>query len=467
MKSPLSGRGTEPSESKDLPIYPLRPGEVPTFLAAADEMTVRFLRDRRFEGASQSLLLVPGVDGLAGAVLGLGDDQSPAAFGDLARKLPAHVRWSLQAGDYDLESAWLGIVMGAYSFDRFKSERAKRAIVTVVPPPERAQIIADAICFARDLINTPASHLGPADLAQAGATMAARYGGSVHRVRGAELEADYPALAAVGAGSDRSPEMLQISWGDNPSRPLVSLCGKGVCFDTGGYDLKPSSAMLRMKKDMGGAAIALGLAQAIMALNLDVRLEVRLGCAENSVSGHAMRPLDVLRTRAGVSVEVGNTDAEGRLVLADLLTDAAAAKPDWLIDFATLTGAARVALGPDVPALFSNDDKLANTLTKSGAATHDPLWRLPLWDDYAPWLDSTIADTNTMSSKPFAGAIVAALFLRRFVPQEIPWAHIDTYAWNDSSRPARPEGGEAQALRATLGAVEELIRGPGGAGADS
>jgi leucyl aminopeptidase len=227
-----------------------------------------------------------------------------------------------------------------------------------------------------------------------------------------------------------------------------------VCFDTGGYDLKPSAAMLRMKKDMGGAAIMLGLAQAIMTLDLPIRMELRLGCVENSVSGNAMRPSDVLQTFAGLSAEVGNTDAEGRLVLCDILAEAATESPNWLINAATLTGAARVALGPDLPALFCTNDDMAERILTSGRAVQDPLWRLPLHDGYDNWLDSPTADLNTVSSKPFAGAIIAALFLRRFVPQHISWAHIDVYAWNDATRPARPEGGEAQTLRALLNAIE-------------
>jgi leucyl aminopeptidase len=227
-----------------------------------------------------------------------------------------------------------------------------------------------------------------------------------------------------------------------------------VCFDTGGYDLKPSAAMLKMKKDMGGAAILLGLARLVMAADLPVRLKIRIGCVENSISGHAMRPSDVIQTHAGKTVEIGNTDAEGRLVLCDLLADAAAEMPDWLIDAATLTGAARVALGPDLPALFCSDDNMAQAILSAGTAVHDPLWRLPLWDGYESWFDSKIADMNTVSSKPFAGAIVAALFLRRFVPAAIPWAHIDVYAWNDQTSPGKLEGGEAQSLRALFQAVE-------------
>ena len=244
--------------------------------------------------------------------------------------------------------------------------------------------------------------------------------------------------------------------GAGDGAPFVSLCGKGVCFDTGGYDLKPSAAMLRMKKDMGGAALMLGLASAIMRLDLPVRLALRIGCVENMVSGEAMRPLDVLRTRRGLSVEVGNTDAEGRLVLCDLLAEASDERPDLLVAAATLTGAARVALGPDIPAVFTPSDEVGRELERLGAAMHDPVWRLPLHGEYDQWLVSPVADINNVSPKPHAGAIIAALFLQRFVAKNVTWVHFDTYAWNDQGRPGRPEGGEAQALRALLAYVETL-----------
>lgn len=444
------------TDDAGLPIHPLRPGEVEAFFSRCDAATANHLRAHRFEGNAQTLILLPGIAGPTGAVLGLGDDRSLGAFGNLPHKLPPSYVWRLMPGDYESEQAQLGITLGSYRFNRFKPCSSPLPSIVVARAPVRTSHAAAAICFARDLINTPANFLGPRELADAGTEMAQRFHAKIECVSGAALEQGYPALAAVGAGSSRPPHLLHFTWGDDPRHKLISLCGKGVCFDSGGYDIKPSAGMLRMKKDMGGAAIALGLAQAIMALELPVRLDVRIGCVENSISGSAMRPLDVLRTRAGLMVEVGNTDAEGRLVLADLLTDAATSNPDWLIDFATLTGAARVALGPDIPALFSNSDELAAALLQAGIAAQDPLWRMPLWEDYVSWLDSGIADLNTVAAKPFAGAIIAALFLQRFVPKTIPWAHFDVYAWNDSHRPGRPEGGEAQALRAVLAAVENF-----------
>jgi leucyl aminopeptidase len=395
-----------------LPLYAVRPAALEAFLETLAAPQRAYLKHQNFTAAAKSLALLPDADGLAGAVLGLGEDTSPFAFGgfafgSLAAALPAGSVWRLVPGDFAADDAALGFLLGAYSYDRLKPR--------VKPPAE------------------------------------------VERIKGAALSARFPALNAVGIGSDRAPEAVFFSWTGSRApadAPLISLCGKGVCFDTGGYDLKPSSAMLRMKKDMGGAAIILGLARLVMAFDLPLRLQVRIGCVENSISGHAMRPSDVLQTHAGLSVEVGNTDAEGRLVLCDLLAEAAAENPHWLIDAATLTGAARVALGPDIPALFSNNAALAKAILNAGEAAQDPLWQLPLWLDYNSWLDSNIADTNTVSSKPFAGAIVAALFLRRFVPDTVAWAHIDVYAWNDQTRPGRPEGGEAQTLRALFVALE-------------
>jgi leucyl aminopeptidase len=349
--------------------------------------------------------------------------------------------------------------LGAYRW--LKHKRQERAPAELIPPAgtEHAAMMAEAICAARDLINMPAAELGPQQLAEAAAGLAQRHGGRAEIITGQALSEGFPCMAAVGAGSPRAPHLAVLRWEGDSTGPLIALCGKGVCFDTGGLDIKPSAAMLRMKKDMGGAAVMLAVAEMVMRAKLPVRLLVLIGAVENAVSGHAMRPMDVLRTRKGLRVEIGNTDAEGRLVLCDLLQFAAEHSPAMILDAATLTGAARVALGPDLPALFSNDDRLAQALSRAGEAVQDPLWRMPLHDGYDAWLDSAFADLSNVSQKPMAGAITAALFLRRFVPESIPWAHLDVYAWNDATRPGRPEGGEAQTARAMFTMLRNLAEG--------
>ncbi|MDD2794754.1 M17 family metallopeptidase [Acidocella sp.] len=444
-----------------LPLYGVRPERVAAVLDGLPPGQAALARLQDFAGQAGAVVLLTGGDGaLQGAVLGLGSAPAVHGFGAAAGALPSGTVWRIVDGDFSGEDAALGFLLGAYRFEHLKTRAPKpRAQLAAAQVPARAMVIASAVCAVRDLINTPANLLGPAELAQAAMDMGVRFGAHTTHVYGAAVAERYPALAAVGAGSERGAEAVLLTWHGSRAdadAPLLSLCGKGVCFDTGGYDLKPGAAMLRMKKDMGGAAILLGLAQAVMALDLPLRLQLRIGCVENSISGHAMRPSDVLQTVAGLSVEVGNTDAEGRLVLCDLLAEAASETPDFLIDAATLTGAARVALGPDLPALFCNDERLAQSILAAGQSVNDPLWRLPLFEGYTAWLDSPVADLNTVSAKPMAGAIVAALFLKRFIPSGIAWAHVDVYAWNDSSRPGRPEGGEAQSLRALLAAVEML-----------
>ena len=443
-----------------LALHAVRPGELAGFLGSLPPAQARFLEAGGFAAAAQDLRLLPGGDGIAGAVLGLGDDRSPFAFGGLAMRLPERTGWRLVSGDYDPHNAVLGFCLGAYAFSAFKAPRRAPAGLLVPDGQSRALAEARATWMVRDLVNTPANVLGPAELAEAAAELAARYGAEGWIVIGQALADAYPAVAAVGRGAARAPAVAVFTWrGERAGgdAPLISLCGKGVCFDSGGYDLKPSAAMQRMKKDMGGAAAVLGVARLVMAAALPVRLEVRIGCVENSVSGDAMRPLDVLRTRRGLSVEVGNTDAEGRLVLCDLLAEASDRKPDLLVDCATLTGAARAATGPELPCLFCNDHEWAEALLAAGGRVHDPLWRLPLWDGYDSWLDSNIADLNNISGKTHAGAIVAALFLRRFVAVGTPWAHVDLYAWNDQGNPGRPEGGEAQAMRAIWAAIADRL----------
>jgi leucyl aminopeptidase len=442
------------------PLHAVRPATLDGFLASLTPAQAAFLRAGAFTAEAQDVRLLPGEDGLAGAVLGLGADRSPFAFGGLARRLPAGSVWRLRPGDYDAAGAVLGFCLGAYRYPQFRAETRATARLVVGSADEAPLAEAGAVWMVRDLINAPANLLGPRELAAAALDLAARFGATAALIEGAALEAAYPALAAVGAGSARAPAIVVLRWqgsGAGVDAPLISLCGKGVCFDTGGYDLKPSAGMQRMKKDMGGAAAVLGAARLIMQRDLPLRLEIRIGCVENSVSGTAMRPLDVLQSRRGLSIEVGNTDAEGRLVLADLLAEASDAQPALLIDCATLTGAARAATGPDLPALFCTDDAWAEALLRHGLATHDPLWRLPLWEGYDGWLESAIADVNNIAGKTHAGAVVAALFLRRFVAVGTAWAHIDLYAWNDQTRPGRPEGGEAQAMRAIVSAVTDYL----------
>lgn len=436
-------------------IATVRPDGLEAYLEALPPAAATFLRESGFTAQAQQLHLLPGSSGVLGAVLGLGADRSHHAFGDLAFRLPAGTLWRIESGDFAPDDAVLGFCLGGYRYRGFKAPKREPALLLCQDSAAMLQQAA-AIWMVRDLVNAPANLLGPSELADAGAELAARFGATVSRHEGTALDAAYPTIAAVGRGSARPPVVLTFEWrgaSASDASPLISLCGKGVCFDTGGYDLKPSAGMLRMKKDMGGAANVLGLARMIMAADLPVRLAVRIGCVENSVSGTAMRPLDVLRTRKGLTVEVGNTDAEGRLVLCDLIDEACEANPALLVDCATLTGAARVAVGPDLPALFTNDDAWADQLSASAVEVNDPVWRLPLWDGYDSWLDSPVADLNNVASKPMAGAVTAALFLRRFIPISQAWAHFDMYSWNDATRPARPEGGEAQAIRAIFHAV--------------
>jgi leucyl aminopeptidase len=451
-----------------LPLHAVTPAGLDALLATLPAEQAAFLRASRFAAKAQDLRLLPGGAGLAGAVLGLGADPveaaRPWAFGGAPCALPEGTTWRIE-GAPDPAAAVLGWCLGAYRFRRLKSD-AGRAAAQLVPPAGTApaQRQAAAICRGRDLVNLPASHLGPAELAEAVRALGARHGARVEVIEGAALAEGFPAVQAVGGGSPRAPRVAVLRWEGKADGPLVALCGKGVCFDTGGLDLKPAAAMLRMKKDMGGAAAVMAAAEMLMAADAPIRLLLLVGAVENAVSGTAFRPLDVIRTRKGLTVEIGNTDAEGRLVLADLLALACESEPAMLFDCATLTGAARVALGPDLPALFTDDDALADALIRAGEAESDPLWRLPLQKNYIYWLDSSVADLNNVSSKPMAGAIVAALFLRHFVAPGTRWAHADLYAWNDQTRPGRPEGGEVQAARAVARAVGALLNGADDAG---
>ena len=442
------------SQQDAIPLWVTDDAGFAAWAEAQGEHARRWIEASDFKPKAGELLLLPGADGQpAGAVLGVGkaDRLGPWDLAPAGAKLPAG-RYRLMAEGASLGHSLVGWMLAHYRFDRYKSEQnGSQPRILVVPeglPVKESLRLAEAIALVRDLVNTPASDMGPEALAQAVRASVEPLGAKVREIVGDDLlEAGFPAVHAVGRASSQPPRLLDVTWGSE-SNPKLTLVGKGVTFDTGGLDIKPSSAMLLMKKDMGGAAHALALARLVMEAGLPVRLRLIIPAVENAVSGNSFRPGDILKTRKGISVEVGNTDAEGRLILCDALALATEEQPDLLLDFATLTGAARVALGPELPALFTPDDALAADLARHGEAVSDPLWRLPLWEPYREMLNSPVADINNAGEGGFAGAITAALFLQRFVPQGTPWAHFDLYAWTNANRPARPKGGEAMILRA-------------------
>jgi leucyl aminopeptidase len=437
-------------------IIALTKGQLPAWLREAPERDRNWVTSTGFSADAGKHALLPGEDGrLARVLVGLGDGVDAGGRMWILAGLPN----VLPEGCYRLDTVpdgadpsrlALGWALATYSFTRY---HAKSSTPTTLVWPRGADCgqverLARAVFLARDLANTPAGDLGPEELA-AEAVRVAKAAGARHRVIvGDDLLAEnYPTIHAVGRACTRAPRLVDIVWGD-PAAPRVTLVGKGVCFDTGGLDLKTASGMRLMKKDMAGSAIVLGLAQAIMEAGLPVRLRVLLPLVENAVSGNAVHPMDIIRTRKGLTVEIGNTDAEGRLILCDALAEASTENPELLIDMATLTGAARVALGPELAALFCSDDALAAGLLEAAETEEDPMWRMPLWHPYRKMIDSKIADLNNVSESPHAGAITAALYLQEFVDPGIPWAHLDVMAWNPQGRPGRPEGAEATALRA-------------------
>ncbi len=467
------------------PITPLAPGGLDAWLKGRPAAERKWVRETGFKAEHGSVCLLPARDGGLTRVLAGIEDTRPDgyfAWGGLAANLPAG---DAPAAVYFIDApldesaannAALAWVLGTYQFDRYKSAKAaagsrvkrvpRRSFATLVCPKMADQALVDrtaeAVFLVRDLVNTPAADMAPVDLAAAARLLARRHKGRCRVIVGNELlKQDYPAVHAVGRAAAtsgrRAPRLIDLSWG-RAGDPKVTLVGKGVCFDTGGLGLKPAANMRLMKKDMGGAAHVLGLAHMIMDADLPVRLRVLIPAVENSVSGDALRPLDVIKTRKGITVEIGHTDAEGRVVLADALAEASREDPALLIDCATLTGAARVALGPDLPALFCNDETLAGELVRCAEAQADPLWRMPLWPGYRKMIDGTTADITNAANSGFAGAITAALFLQEFVASGIPWAHLDIMAWNTVSRPGRPEGGEAMGMRTLYAAIAERFR---------
>jgi leucyl aminopeptidase len=407
-----------------------------------------------FEPKPGRHLLLPGADGgLAGALFALeaADDPHLDLFrpGALAGLLPAGA-YRFANTPHDSRLAALAFALGSYRFARYRKQEAKEVRLELPDNVDGAELtrIVDGVFLARDLINTPANDMGPAELEEAARALADRHGAAVESVAGDDLlKRNFPLIHAVGRASARAPRLIDLSWGD-PSHPKVTLVGKGVCFDTGGLDIKPESGMLNMKKDMGGAATMLALAHMLMDRGLPIRLRVLIAAVENAISGASFRPRDVYRSRKGLTVEIGNTDAEGRLILADALALADEEAPELIADMATLTGAARVALGTDIPPFYTDDDELAGALARTAVSENDPLWRMPLYRPYDQLLDSKVADINNVTHSSFGGSITAALFMRRFVTAAKAWLHFDIFAWNQTARPGRPEGAECQAARA-------------------
>ena len=437
-----------------IPIHFATPSSWDALAATLDAAARRFAQAQGFKAKAGQCALLPGPDGgLAQVLFGLDEADSPRHDpfwpGQLPGLLPPGL-YRFANAPHEARLAALAFALGSYRFTRYRKGDTPEA--RLVPPQgvdiDAVSRSAEAVALARDLINTPANDMGPAELEAAARDLAARFDTSFDCITGEALrQQNLPLIHAVGMASPRAPRLIDFSWGD-PADPRVTLVGKGVCFDTGGLDLKPSASMLLMKKDMGGAATVLALALMIMDAGLRVRLRVLIPAVENAVAGNAFRPFDVFPSRKGLSVEIGNTDAEGRLVLADALTLADEEAPDLLIDLGTLTGAARVALGPELPPFYTQDDTLADELAQCAREERDPLWRMPLWPAYDAWLDSKVADINNAPSGGFAGSITCALFLQRFVTAAKRWLHVDIYGWTPAARPARPEGGECQAARA-------------------
>ena len=442
--------GFTDSSSSALPLHVLERAQFGEWHATLAPALQAWVDAQHFVAAPGALILLPGEHGIAGAAIGIGDPLDPYSYSHAPQSLPPG-DWRLASplGDAAHAAMQLGWGLGGYRFDRYKPSSRQPARLLLTDADAEALDLLAACVRVRDLVNTPTEHMGPDQLEQVARDMALKHGAQIEVIAGEDLLGkNFPAIHAVGRASHRAPRLIALRWGDS-GLPHVALVGKGVCFDTGGLDIKPADGMRNMKKDMGGAAHALALAELIMSRKLPLRITLLVPAVENAIGPDAFRPGEVIATRQGLSVEIDNTDAEGRVILCDALTYAGEQSPDIVLNFATLTGAARIALGPDLPALFANDDALANDWIAAGERTRDPLWRMPLWRPYLRYLNSGIADLANAGSR-MAGAVTAALYLERFVPAQQKWAHLDVYAWNDSERPGRPPGGEAMALRAAF-----------------
>jgi leucyl aminopeptidase len=453
-----------PSDPAAAPLWFVTGSNWPSVQAEIGPAAARFAAACGFEPKPGRLQLLPdAAGGLKGALYGLAEraakGRDPFAAGRLASALPAGA-YRFANAPHEPELAALGFLLGLYRFERYRADASARPALVAPDGVDagRLETIARAVAFGRDLVNTPANDLGPAALERAAAGLAEEFGAAFEVTRGDDLIArNLPLIHAVGRAAAEPPRLVDIRWGREDA-PRVTLVGKGVTFDTGGLDIKPSAGMLLMKKDMGGAAAALALTRLIMETGLDVRLRTLIPIVENAISASSFRPGDVLKSRKGLTVEIGNTDAEGRLILADALTLADEEAPDLLFDFATLTGAARVALGPDLPPFYTDDEKLAGEVAEAATRVADPLWRMPLWRPYEAMIDSGIADIDNAGTGGFAGSVTAALFLARFVEPGRAWAHFDIYAWNPKARAHAPQGGDVQAARAVFALLEARYR---------
>ena len=449
-------------DTDSIPIVPIASDRLEEWRANAAPEAATWVDSSGFVARAGTTCLVPGRGGrLATVLAGIGEHDDPWAL--------AHVPEAVPAGAYHLDHRWssrrvaraaLGWALAAYRFDRYRKAKPPSGVLFPgsAPAAEAARLQARAVARVRDLVNTPASDMMPGDLAASVHELATEHGAGLRVVTGVGLlDEGFPAIHAVGRASAHAPRLIDMTWGA-AGAPRLVLVGKGVCFDSGGLDIKSASGMRLMKKDMGGAAHAIGLAELVMSTGLPVRLRLLVPAVENAISGNAYRPGDVLQTRKGLTIEVDNTDAEGRIVLSDALAEGAADEPDLMIDFATLTGAARIALGTDLPAMFSNDESVADGIAHAGRDVRDEVWRMPLHAPYRELIESKVADLMNSGSQPYGGAITAALFLQAFVPDETPWAHFDIMSWTTRAKPARPVGGEAMALRAVFEYLERRYR---------
>ena len=439
------------------PIHLVDKASFPDWLKKQNAARRELLEAGRFDGKTGfQYAILPAAHGHEWAVVATVANVAELSPWCLARLAEALPEGSYRLAEGDPGPAMLGWLLGQHRLNAYRSkdedQRGARVLLTKEAAGiERTIRLAEATILVRDLVDTPAADMGPAELEAAVHEVAKAFGAKVEVTSGDALARDYPMIAAVGQGAtrERAPRLIELHWGKEGA-PRLAIVGKGVCFDSGGLDIKPASGMRLMKKDMGGAAHALALARLVMAVQLPIRLHLLIPAVENSVSAASYRPGDMLSSRKGLKVEIDNTDAEGRLVLGDALAKAGEAGPELILDFATLTGAARIALGPDLPAMFANDDELAGALERSAKAVTDPIWRMPLWDGYDEMLKSDLADLANAADSPMAGAVTAALFLRRFVPEGTPWAHFDTFAWRPAAKPGRPKGGDAMGLRAAF-----------------